>query len=336
MSVQSWSHKAVSIRHRISSIKRSLATRRSSPTLAHESPTFHFFPLLPAELRAEIWHLSLPSSPYDGPPSLMIYDPDLWFQSVSVRESSDAESEPLEVYDMEYALDLLPPIHVSVPPAFVNREAHAIARPWLEAHRDEIWYSKASGLYRLFDPERDALYVPLEKFELFRKSYNWESVWWKRAGKKLGGLWPVGWWQAYRDRRRMDWIVSVTWCGLRTIAFDQEIVEKYSSWAIMAALEEGWNVWSAAEQALDTLLVVVRKERQGKDESWTWKDASVEKLVRDGVGMPWTRYNDGETDIIEEWMLPDSADEGAALNFLRDARMINSLNEIRTVVAVQE
>ncbi|KAF2148018.1 hypothetical protein K461DRAFT_283114 [Myriangium duriaei CBS 260.36] len=313
-------HPALHLGRHISNLRRLLPQRRTASTATTPSSmltTFHLFPLLPPEIRAQIWTLSLPAIT----PSLTLYDRTCWTRtnllssSLSTTSDTDSDSEPFPLWRMHYDHSLLPATCISVPPAFVNREAHAIAASWLAETR--VRYGTASGFYCPFDPAYDALYVPLAKWRQFRKAYTRWLGW----GKMM--RWPT--WEEVRRRR---WRLPVTVRSeIRTVAVDRRVVEKYGADRVLDVLEDKWEVWWHYRGGVEKVLVVEGREQgNGDGEGWTWWDVPPGgRLEWNEERETWTVVGLGVNEIARTWFAPPMRRQWAP----------ESLREVQSVVAVR-
>lgn len=125
-------------------------TTPQTNTMASAPSTFHHFPDLPAELRISIWHHALQEI---DKPALYTYKEGCW----------DAQDEhPHGPVKINIQHEKLTPVEVKIPIAHVNREARDIATSWaLKAgmKRHYIPHKECHIFARIFDPERDILYL---------------------------------------------------------------------------------------------------------------------------------------------------------------------------------
>jgi hypothetical protein len=111
------------------------------------SQSFHPFPLLAAELRNQIWHLALPDTTL---PALVPWKPGCW---ILRGEEPDLE--------FRFAHELLS-VPISIPMAFVNREARSIARAYVReiGLRTQLRDGDQYPMFtRPFDRQKDAVYM---------------------------------------------------------------------------------------------------------------------------------------------------------------------------------
>lgn len=133
---------------------------------------FPLFSRLPAELRNQIWHDTLPDQ---IGPLLYFYRKGCWCprRLTEVDEDYDTDNDELNL-NYEFRYELLDPVRIDVPIFLVNREAHSIASAWVNeqgltlcSHKDHIIP------VRPFNPLLDTLYVPLENWDDFlREPYD--------------------------------------------------------------------------------------------------------------------------------------------------------------------
>ncbi|KAI1455277.1 hypothetical protein F4805DRAFT_459840 [Annulohypoxylon moriforme] len=135
-----------------------------------ESSVFHpFFSNLPPELRDQIWHDALPS---EFGPALFIYRKGFW-RPRRLTESDEGFDPSNDEHNLnfEFRYDLLDDVQFELPLAFVNREARSIALEWVREQGIKMrprGNKKYPLFQRPFDTARDALFVPLEKWDEFR------------------------------------------------------------------------------------------------------------------------------------------------------------------------
>ncbi|GAM90432.1 hypothetical protein ANO11243_084750 [Dothideomycetidae sp. 11243] len=128
---------------------------------------FHLFPLLPAELRHQIWRHALP----ELGPALLTYEEGLWCKECPTSRILRVMRNRNAYTSFRY--DLLDDAHVRLPVAFVNKEARAIALRWCRKH-DVVQYR--SSFKRTFNPRLDALYAPLNTMSRVLDE-PWELPW---------------------------------------------------------------------------------------------------------------------------------------------------------------
>lgn len=128
-----------------------------NPT-ATNIPMFHWFSRLPVELRIQIWREALPRK---DEPALFFFRKEC---STLEPDSETDESNYPENSHLEFIFheELLDPIQVDVPLAFVNREARGVALPWI--HEQGIKLRFCEGRLhpvhaRPFDARRDVVYI---------------------------------------------------------------------------------------------------------------------------------------------------------------------------------
>lgn len=125
--------------------------------------TFPHFPSLPAELRNQIWHDSLPIK---DKPALFPYTKGCWW----VRILTESDEEYDFAWEKDRSPDLLGPVEVNVPLFFVNHEARRIALAWAHEQGIKMRYCEdrhCNIFERLFDEVHDTLYVELDKVDEF-------------------------------------------------------------------------------------------------------------------------------------------------------------------------
>ncbi|KAK7222200.1 hypothetical protein V2G26_010203 [Clonostachys chloroleuca] len=134
---------------------------------------FHHFSLLPPEIRDQIWHDALPDATR---PALFLYQKGCWRPRRLMPGDDDYDhvNEDCNL-NMEFDYKLLTPAQYDIPLAFVNREARRHALGWIRAQGLDIRHNenRRPSFIRYFDPDRDALYVPTEKWwEFIREPIN--------------------------------------------------------------------------------------------------------------------------------------------------------------------
>ncbi|PYI06300.1 hypothetical protein BO78DRAFT_386900 [Aspergillus sclerotiicarbonarius CBS 121057] len=122
-----------------------------------QSPQFLQFPLLPTEIRLQIWQTALPNPDRQA---LFCYKKGCW------KTRPDDEGH----FMVEFHPDCLDPIHVSVPLFLVNHEAHAIAHRWIHEQGLAIRFHRPTNTFlflRRYHPASDGLYVPHAQYRGF-------------------------------------------------------------------------------------------------------------------------------------------------------------------------
>lgn len=133
--------------------------------MAAAAAEFPLFSRLPPELRNQIWQDALPEI---GQP-LYFYKKGCWCprRLVEGDPGYDPDNDELNLV-YEFRHELLNHVKIDVPGYFVNREAHGIASAWIHGQGLELCSHKGELIFvRPFDPLRDTLYVPLEKWNDF-------------------------------------------------------------------------------------------------------------------------------------------------------------------------
>ncbi|KAF2148015.1 hypothetical protein K461DRAFT_283109 [Myriangium duriaei CBS 260.36] len=279
---------------------------------------FHSFPLLPTEIREQIWCLSLPPAPSTSP-FMALYDAKCWTAHIILHSFSTTNSNvgltAEDEWELNYDHNLLPSASISVSAAFVNYEAHAIACAWLAA-TPSVRYSRAAGFHAPFDPERDALYVSQEMYEAYH-------IGWRVHEPQPGG--------------RNDYSLTICGYAIKTVAFDQRLVEENSAYELL-------RMWpNRTPGLLERLLIVVGKDEDGQGENWTWRDPPGARTVwkRDDHerNRRYSRDNDGE----DEQTTGQDEDGHGARDVVREFVTRNAedytlenLKEIRPVIAMRE
>ncbi|KAJ5788242.1 hypothetical protein N7457_003232 [Penicillium paradoxum] len=136
---------------------------------ATSSSNFHQFPVLPAELRLEIWRCCLPET---DPPALTPYRAGCW-RPVATPENEDENNHHQQtVVEMEFRPDLLDYITVKIPLTAVNHEARAIAIEWARTQGIKILFHQerqCAVFLRPFDPMRDVLWIGPDEVDTFQR-----------------------------------------------------------------------------------------------------------------------------------------------------------------------
>lgn len=128
---------------------------------------FSLFARLPPELRNIIWEKALPR-PLG--PQLYCYRKDCWRPRHLTPEDQGFEPDNDGIHlAFEFHHEFLNPVRIDVPLFFVNREAHGIAAAWMHMQglRLQLRSYQHGTFARLFDPNRDALYVPTHEWNTF-------------------------------------------------------------------------------------------------------------------------------------------------------------------------
>lgn len=138
-------------------------------TMAAEFPLFS---RLPAELRNQIWHDTLPANIGQ---LLYFYRKGCWCprRLMEADEGYHTENDELNL-NYEFRYQLLDPVRIDIPIFLVNREAHSIASAWIHGHGLKLRFHKDELIFvRPFDPSSDTLYVPLESYDdFFREPHD--------------------------------------------------------------------------------------------------------------------------------------------------------------------
>lgn len=136
------------------------ATTANSPPCAE-------FSTLPPELRSQVWRDALPES---FNPTFFIYKKGCWQPRYILESDEDYDAENFYGIHMIYRHDFLDRVEADMPMFFVNREARGIVRGWLSQQGIEVCFRKGAAqpaFLRHFNPLRDAVYVPVEKYNEF-------------------------------------------------------------------------------------------------------------------------------------------------------------------------
>jgi hypothetical protein len=131
-------------------------------TIATKLSAFTFFPLLPPELRNQIWLAALPVFG----PALYAYGKGYW-----ERVENTDHPEGHGIYQ-ELRYELADCLYFELPLLFVNREARGITSAWVDKQDTDIkksnWQNGVSPIFiRTFNPKRDILYIPGNNYEDF-------------------------------------------------------------------------------------------------------------------------------------------------------------------------
>ncbi|RAL13105.1 uncharacterized protein BO97DRAFT_367259, partial [Aspergillus homomorphus CBS 101889] len=127
--------------------------------------SFSLFPLLPGELRNQIWRLALLSLINDfSRPQFCFYRPGRGYWDPRYVTPSDPDYDPDddENISFEFHHDRLDPVVVCVPLITVSREARGLVLPLLRdkgTDNDNNNNSKIPKFTRAIDPLHDALYI---------------------------------------------------------------------------------------------------------------------------------------------------------------------------------
>ncbi len=116
--------------------------------------TFHSFPLLPPELRQQIWHHALPAAT----PALVTYKRGCWRpRSLAAPDPAYSPSPAANNRVLEFQHARLAPVAYDVPLALVSSEACRVVAAWAVARGAR---PAEPGVYaRRFDAGRDVLFV---------------------------------------------------------------------------------------------------------------------------------------------------------------------------------
>ncbi|BCR87254.1 2EXR domain-containing protein [Aspergillus chevalieri] len=129
---------------------------------------FSLFPLLPAELRTQIWQDALPDKITQP---LYFYKKGCWSRRLVTEADPDYDFEdPHLNLNFEFRHELLDDVEFEVPLFYVNREARGFALAWVREQGLKIQFQNDKGclvFIRAFDPKHDTLYVPLNKWDEF-------------------------------------------------------------------------------------------------------------------------------------------------------------------------
>ena len=173
---------------------------------------FTLFPLLPPELRDQIFIMALED---EIPPAFFHYKKGCWHSRLLPRLYEDDEGyDPTDLDPLQGELshhhDLFDVVQVFVPLIFVNRAARDIAMSWIRnspyAHGIEV---REGILTTSFIPTRDVLYIGVDEWDDFTSEpHEFEERSWEE------GLEPV-----------------VTWCAanVRRLAIPSKLLEKENS-----------------------------------------------------------------------------------------------------------
>ena len=136
---------------------------------ATSSTTFPLFSSLPLELRDQIWRDALPEKL--GPALYFYRKRGCWCpRHLSKSEEGYDHENDGNNLNFEFRYDLLDDAEFEVPLFFVNREARSTALAWIREQGIEIHPCEDRHypvFVKAFDPTRDALYVPLDKWDDF-------------------------------------------------------------------------------------------------------------------------------------------------------------------------
>lgn len=125
------------------------------------------FSTLPPELRSQIWRDALPEN---FNPTLFFYKKGCWQPRYILESDEDYDAENFYGIEMKYRHEFLDRVEVDIPLFFVNREARGIVRGWMSRKGIEMCFRQGAAqsvFLRHFDPLRDALYVPVDKYDEF-------------------------------------------------------------------------------------------------------------------------------------------------------------------------
>ncbi|CAH0056215.1 unnamed protein product [Clonostachys solani] len=133
--------------------------------------TFTLFPKLPPQLRRYVWIQALPNDLKTAPTFLFPYKKGCW-RHESLTEFDDNENyehhRPVRRY--EFRTELLDTAQIKTSIASVNRESREVAQTWVRQQRipqAATWDTTSSAIFHAFDPNHDALFIPLIQWDEF-------------------------------------------------------------------------------------------------------------------------------------------------------------------------
>lgn len=134
--------------------------------------TFPLFSRFPPELRLKIWHESLPD--LDGI-TLHSYKKGCWGLRSLPKSEVDLILDQMlvmeeDTIDYDFRHEMLDPVQVELPMAFVNREARSVALSWMRKRGVEMRFDKGRNCHvfeERFDPRRDALFITQNQWDDF-------------------------------------------------------------------------------------------------------------------------------------------------------------------------
>jgi len=133
--------------------------------------SFTLFPLLPPELRDQIFIMALEED--EIPPAFFYYKKGCWHSRLLPRLYKEEEGhDPTDLdpfnAELSHHLDLLDVVQVFVPLIFVNRAARDIAMSWIRDSVHALGIEVREGiLITSFVPTRDILYIGVGKWDDF-------------------------------------------------------------------------------------------------------------------------------------------------------------------------
>ncbi|CAG9989370.1 unnamed protein product [Clonostachys byssicola] len=139
--------------------------------------TFTLFPKLPPQLRRYVWIQALPSDLKTAPAFLFPYKKGCWHHERVIKsDDNDNDDHPRSVRTYEFRTELLDTAQFKTNIALVNRESREVAKTWIRQQRvlqAATWDTTPSAIFHAFDPNRDALFVPLIQWdELLEELYE--------------------------------------------------------------------------------------------------------------------------------------------------------------------
>ncbi|KAI1140183.1 hypothetical protein F5Y05DRAFT_411244 [Hypoxylon sp. FL0543] len=140
----------------------------NAPATMTSSRSFPLFSSFPPELRRMIWREALPDN---VEAALFFYREGCWgFRPLRPGDEGYVHDHHYFSIVLEFHHERLDDVQIEVPMAFVNREAREVATAWIleQGFARSPRRNRQYPLFtRRFDPERDALYVPLERWHRF-------------------------------------------------------------------------------------------------------------------------------------------------------------------------
>ena len=261
---------------------------------ATNSSSFPQFSALPSELRNLIWSYALPDK---DEPALYFYRKGYWCPTRRVINDSD------DLF-LEFCHQLQAHVPVAVPLVSVNREARSIALGWVREQGIErrFWEEAKHDVFaRPFDPNYDALYVPLDQ------RYNFCCEPWDRP---------------FEDPLFFDQIYS-TWADLTRLALPEAMVRRKTEWIAEAF---GWFF-----PCLKILFIVVDTppdQQLGDGDvkvQRRWELSSAQGRGRESCRTPW----DDDRDFGSSYLVDGERITDAAL----EERMVETKKLLREALA---
>uniref|UniRef100_A0A8H7N892 2EXR domain-containing protein n=1 Tax=Bionectria ochroleuca TaxID=29856 RepID=A0A8H7N892_BIOOC len=132
--------------------------------------TFTLFPKLSPQLRRYVWIQALPSDLKTAPAFLFPYKKGCWHHErvIEFDDNDNHDHRRRTVRRYEFRTELLDTAQFKTSIALVNRESREVAQTWVRQQRVPqavAWDTTSSAIFHAFDPNHDALFVPLIQWD---------------------------------------------------------------------------------------------------------------------------------------------------------------------------